>query len=78
MWNSSVNLCFLLFLIKQIRNVRSSQEALKVALGGLDNAKSRAEIERWTLAAAELKEKADQLVLVLQVGMLCITTIYIN
>ena len=49
-----------------------------MALGGLDNAKSRAEVERWTLAAAELKEKADQLVLVLQVGMLCIKTIYIN
>lgn len=66
--------------MEQIRNVRSSQEALKVALGGLDNAKSRAEVERWTLAAAELKEKADQLVLVLQVGMLCLYNnyIYIN
>ena len=60
------------YLWKQIRNVRSSQEALKVAVGCLDTAKSRAEVERWTLAAAELKEKADHMVLVLQVGILSV------
>ena len=75
MWNSGVSfflfLSFLIFFffVEQIRNVRSSQEALRVAIGSLDNAKSRAEVERWTLAAAELKEKSDQLVLILQVGM---------
>ena len=75
-WNSGVSfflflsfLIFFFFFVEQIRNVRSSQEALRVAIGSLDNAKSRAEVERWTLAAAELKEKSDQLVLILQVGM---------
>ncbi|XP_070186621.1 uncharacterized protein [Littorina saxatilis] len=56
-----------LLMKEHIQNVRASQEALKVAINSLDNAKTKAEMEQWTITASELKNKTEQLVLVLQV-----------
>lgn len=59
----------------QMSNVRTSQEALKVALGGVDRAKTKSEVERWVITANELKEKTEHLVLVLQVCLCCTVTL---
>nr|KAG5714625.1 hypothetical protein BaRGS_000113 [Batillaria attramentaria] len=56
-----------LLMKEHLSNVRSSQEALKVALAGIERAKTKSEVERWAITAGELKEKTEHLVLVLQV-----------
>ncbi|KAL8600891.1 hypothetical protein ACOMHN_045029 [Nucella lapillus] len=56
-----------LLMKEHIQNVRSSQEALKLAIGGVENAKSRSEVDRWTQTVSEVKEKVDHGVLILQV-----------
>ncbi|KAK7507498.1 hypothetical protein BaRGS_00001433, partial [Batillaria attramentaria] len=56
-----------LLMKEHLSNVQSSQEALKVALAGIERAKTKSEVERWAITAGELKEKTEHLVLVLQV-----------
>lgn len=43
------------------------QKALRVSLNHLEQARTKSEVEKWTTAAADLKEKAEQMVLILQV-----------
>ena len=54
--------------IFQVNNVRSTQAALRLAIKCIENGKTVSEIDQWATTAHELRDKTEQLVLVLQVS----------
>ena len=57
-------------LCMQIENVKNVQEALKEALSELEKAKSADEVKFLENQVGELKNKSDQMVVVLKVSVL--------